>query len=47
MRQGGATAVQEVAFTLSNAEAYIDEAVGRGWTWMTSPLSSNASSPFP
>ena len=30
MRQGGATAVQEVAFTLSNAEAYIDEAVGRG-----------------
>ena len=30
MRQGGATAVQEVAFTLSNAQAYIDEAVGRG-----------------
>jgi methylmalonyl-CoA mutase N-terminal domain/subunit len=30
MRQGGATAVQEIAFTLSNAEAYIDEAVGRG-----------------
>jgi methylmalonyl-CoA mutase N-terminal domain/subunit len=30
MRQGGATAVQEVAFTLSNAEAYIDEAVSRG-----------------
>ena len=30
MRQGGATAVQEVAFTLANAEAYIDEAVGRG-----------------
>jgi methylmalonyl-CoA mutase N-terminal domain/subunit len=30
MRQGGATAVQEVAFTLSNARAYIDEAVSRG-----------------
>jgi methylmalonyl-CoA mutase N-terminal domain/subunit len=30
MRQGGATAVQEVAFTLSNAKAYIDEAVSRG-----------------
>ena len=30
MRQGGATAVQEVAFTLSNAQAYIDEAVNRG-----------------
>ena len=30
MRQGGATAVQEVAFTLSNAKAYIDEAAGRG-----------------
>ncbi len=30
MRQGGATAVQEVAFTLSNAQAYIDEAVRRG-----------------
>lgn len=30
MRQGGATAVQEVACTRSNAEAYIDEAVSRG-----------------
>jgi methylmalonyl-CoA mutase N-terminal domain/subunit len=30
MRQGGATAIQEVAFTLSNAKAYIDEAVNRG-----------------
>ena len=30
MRQGGATAVQEIAFTLSNAQAYIDEAVSRG-----------------
>ncbi len=30
MRQGGATAVQEVSFTLSNAQAYIDEAVSRG-----------------
>lgn len=30
MRQGGATAVQEVAFTLSNAMAYIDEAIRRG-----------------
>jgi len=30
MRQGGATAVQEVAFTLSNAKAYFDEAIGRG-----------------
>ncbi|MBE0597833.1 MAG: methylmalonyl-CoA mutase [Desulfuromonadales bacterium] len=30
MRQGGATAVQEVAFSLSNAQAYIDEAVSRG-----------------
>ena len=30
MRQGGATAIQEVAFTLSNARAYIDEAVNRG-----------------
>lgn len=30
MRQGGATATQEVAFTLSNAKAYIDEAVNRG-----------------
>ena len=30
MRQGGATAVQEAAFTLSNAQAYIDEAVSRG-----------------
>ncbi len=30
MRQGGATAVQEVAFTLSNARAYIDETVSRG-----------------
>jgi methylmalonyl-CoA mutase N-terminal domain/subunit len=29
MRQGGATAIQEVAFTLSNAQAYIDEAVNR------------------
>ena len=30
MRQGGATAIQEIAFTLSNAQAYIDEAVSRG-----------------
>jgi methylmalonyl-CoA mutase N-terminal domain/subunit len=30
MRQGGATAVQEVAFTMANAQAYIDEAVSRG-----------------
>ena len=30
MRQGGATAVQEVAFTLSNAMAYIDEVIRRG-----------------
>ena len=30
MRQGGATAIQEVAFTLANARAYIDEAVNRG-----------------
>jgi methylmalonyl-CoA mutase, N-terminal domain len=30
MRQGGATATQEIAFTLSNAQAYIDEAVSRG-----------------
>jgi len=30
MRQGGATAIQEIAFTLSNAKAYIDEAVSRG-----------------
>lgn len=30
MRQGGATAVQEVGFTLSNAKAYIEEAVSRG-----------------
>jgi methylmalonyl-CoA mutase N-terminal domain/subunit len=29
MRQGGTTAVQEVAFTLANARAYIDEAVSR------------------
>ena len=29
MRQGAHTAVQEVAFTLSNAQAYIDEAVSR------------------
>ena len=29
MRQGGATAIQEVAFTLSNAQAYLDEAFGR------------------
>jgi methylmalonyl-CoA mutase N-terminal domain/subunit len=29
MRQGGATAIQEVAFTLSNAQAYLDEALGR------------------
>jgi methylmalonyl-CoA mutase N-terminal domain/subunit len=30
MRQAGATAIQEIAFTLSNAQAYIDEAVSRG-----------------
>src|SRR6185369_8478262 len=30
MRQGGATASQEIAFTLANAQAYIDEAVSRG-----------------
>ncbi len=30
MRQGGTTAVQEVALTLSNAQAYIDDAVSRG-----------------
>lgn len=30
MRQGGATAIQEIAFSLSNARTYIDEAVGRG-----------------
>ncbi|MBW1999127.1 MAG: methylmalonyl-CoA mutase [Deltaproteobacteria bacterium] len=30
MRQGGATAVQEIAFTLSNAQAYIEEALRRG-----------------
>ena len=29
MRQGGATAIQEVAFTLSNAQAYIEEALNR------------------
>jgi len=29
MRQGGATAIQEVAFTLSNAQAYLDEALDR------------------
>ncbi len=30
MRQGGATASQEIAFTLANAQAYIDETVSRG-----------------
>jgi methylmalonyl-CoA mutase N-terminal domain/subunit len=30
MRQGGANAIQEIAFALSNAEAYIDEALSRG-----------------
>lgn len=30
MRQGGATATQELAFSLSNAQAYFDEAVSRG-----------------
>jgi len=30
MRQGGASASQEIAFTLANAQAYIDEAVSRG-----------------
>ena len=30
MRQWGGTAIQEIAFTLSNAQAYIDEAVNRG-----------------
>lgn len=30
MRQGGATAAQEIAFTLSNAKAYIEEALSRG-----------------
>jgi methylmalonyl-CoA mutase N-terminal domain/subunit len=30
MRQGGGTAIQEIAFTLSNAQAYIDEALNRG-----------------
>ena len=30
MRQGGANAVQEAAFTLANARAYLDEAVSRG-----------------
>ncbi len=30
MRQGGATAAQEIAFTLANAQAYIDEALSRG-----------------
>ena len=30
MRQAGATAIQEIAFTLSNAQTYIDEAVSRG-----------------
>jgi methylmalonyl-CoA mutase N-terminal domain/subunit len=30
MRQGGATAAEEIAFTLANAHAYIDEALSRG-----------------
>ncbi len=30
MRQGGATAIQEIAFTLSNAQAYVEEAIRRG-----------------
>ena len=30
MRQGGVTAIQEVALTIANAQAYIDEAVARG-----------------
>jgi methylmalonyl-CoA mutase N-terminal domain/subunit len=30
MRQGGATAAEEIAFTLANAQAYIDEALSRG-----------------
>ena len=30
MRQGGATAAQEIAFTLANAQAYINEALSRG-----------------
>ncbi len=30
MRQGGATAIQEIAVSLSNARTYIGEAVGRG-----------------
>lgn len=30
MRQGGATASQEIAFTLANAQAYIEEALSRG-----------------
>jgi len=30
MRQGGASAIQEVAFTLSNAQTYIEEALSRG-----------------
>jgi methylmalonyl-CoA mutase N-terminal domain/subunit len=32
MREAGSTAVQEVAFTLANAAAYVEAAVGRGLT---------------
>ena len=34
IREAGSTAVQEVAFTLSNAIAYVEAALRLVWMWM-------------
>ena len=36
IREAGSTAIQEVAFTLANAIAYIEAALRRAWKWIPS-----------
>jgi methylmalonyl-CoA mutase, N-terminal domain len=37
MREAGATAVQEIAFTLANGIAYVEAASRAGWPWTSLP----------
>ena len=44
IREAGSTAVQELAFTLADGMAYVEETIKRGSRWTTSPPGSPSSS---
>jgi methylmalonyl-CoA mutase N-terminal domain/subunit len=44
IREAGSTAVQELAFTLADGIAYVEDALARGWTSTTSRRACRSSS---